>query len=211
MKKALLVALCFMLVGFLAVNGTFAGDFGKRIEDVFKNLTDLLVNLGQPQDGGDQVKVALVSGKPGLLYPGASVTYTTAVRNEGTQPVYFRLVIAAQYEESSWDALKFEFKTEGADFLSTEDWMPIDVDGTPYRMMVFTYSKALEAEEKSPEVSVTLTMDISVTNEQIARYRSDFLQAQVLAIETEAFAEIAPTAQTALDMALPIDEEFNPF
>ena len=61
---------------------------------------------------------------------------------------------------------------------------------------------------------MTIAMDESVTSEQIARYRSDFLQVQGLAIGADDFQNSDGTqmsAQEALNLALPIDANFNPF
>ncbi len=78
-------------------------------------------------------------------------------------------------------------------------------------MKVFTYTEALPTGEISPDVKLTIAMDDSVTSEEISRYRSDFLQTQVLAIDPTPFpnADIT-TAKDALDKALPLGT-LNPF
>ena len=210
MKKALFAALSFMLVAFALVNGTFAMP---DLNQVFADLTAYLGEaLGQPEAGGagTAVHVSLVSeSTPQKLYPGGEASRTTAVRNEGEGNVYFRLVYAMQYEAESWDGLTIRF-TPGAGFMESE-WQDITIAGTPYRMKVFTYTEALPAGATSPEVGISIAMDASITSEQLARYRSDFLQMQVLAIDPTPFAEKGyTTAVDALNLALPLDT-LNPF
>ena len=208
MKKAILAALIFVVVGFALVNGTFAlPDF----DDVFQVVTDLL-EKGIPEMGGagTAVDVALVSDNtPQQLYPGGSVSQTHAVRNDGTGSVYFRLVYAIQYDADSWDKLGIDF-TAGADFVQ-HGWQDITVDGTPYKMMVFTYTDALAAGQMSSAVTLNISMDTAFTSEELNRYRGDFLQTQVLAIDPTPFTEKGYiTAEDALNLALPLDT-LNPF
>ena len=205
MKKAILAALVFIVVGFALVNGTFALP---DLEEVFQTVTQLL-EKGMPEPGGGTVDVALVTDDtPQQLYPGGAASSVTCVRNEGTGPVYFRLVYAIQYDRDSWDKLTITFDAPGHE---QTGWRDITIGNTPYKMMVFTYTKDLAAGEYSPAVTLTIAMDDTVTSEEISRYRSDFLQTQVLAIDPTTFAERnITTARDALDLALPLGT-LNPF
>lgn len=207
MKKAILAALVFIVVGFALVSGTFALP---DLDKVFDDLTELLDDLGLPTpDTEGVVDVALVSDDtPQQLYPGGAVSRTTSVQNKGSDPVYFRLCYAVQYDKTSWNKLTIGFDTE--DYEQT-DWLDITIGNTPYKMKVFTYTEALPTGEISPDVKLTIAMDDSVTSEEISRYRSDFLQTQVLAIDPTPFtsADIT-TAKDALDKALPLGT-LNPF
>ena len=208
MKKAILAALVFIVVGFALVNGTFALP---DLDEVFANLTELLGDLGLPtQDTNGTIDVALVSDNtPQQLYPGGAASRVTRVKNQGTSPVYFRLCYAIQYDESSWNKLTIDFDTE--DYEQT-GWRDITIGNTPYKMMVFTYTKDLAAGDYSPAVTLTIAMDDTVTSEEISRYRADFLQTQVLAIDSLTFKEKnITTAKEALNLALPINSNFNPF
>ena len=110
MKKAILAALVFIVVGFALVNGTFALP---DLEEVFQTVTQLL-EKGMPEPGGGTVDVALVTDDtPQQLYPGGAASRVTCVRNEGTGPVYFRLVYAIQYDRDSWDKLTITFDAPG--------------------------------------------------------------------------------------------------
>lgn len=207
MKKAILAALVFIVVGFALVSGTFALP---DLDKVFDDLTELLGDLGLPtQDTNGTIDVALVSDDtPQQLYPGGTASRVTRVKNQGTSPVYFRLCYAIQYDAASWHKLTIDFESE--DYEQT-DWRDITIGNTPYKMKVFTYPAALASGAESPEVKLTIAMDDSVTSEEISRYRSDFLQTQVLAIDPTPFTgEGITTAKDALDLALPL-HTLNPF
>ena len=208
MKKALLAGLCFVLIGFMLVDGTFAlPDFN----EIFQVVAEL-VEKGWPKQGGvgTAVHVDLVSDdEPQNLFPGSRVSRSFQVKNLGEGNVYFRLVYAVQYDAESWPKLDIRF-TAGAGF-TEHDWKDIAIGGAPYKMKVFTYTEALPANAVSPEVSISIAMDTAVTSEEISRYRSDFLQTQVLAIEPAPFTEKGyTTAEAALNMALPLDK-LSPF
>lgn len=207
MKKAILAALVFIVVGFALVSGTFALP---DLDKVFDDLTELLGDLGLPtQDTNGTIDVALVSvDTPQQLYPGGTASRVTRVKNQGTSPVYFRLCYAIQYDAASWHKLTIDFESE--DYEQT-DWRDITIGNTPYKMKVFTYPAALASGAKSPDVKLTIAMAGSVTSEEISRYRSDFLQTQVLAIDPTPFTgEGITTAKDALDLALPL-HTLNPF
>lgn len=208
MKKAILAALVFIVVGFALVNGTFALP---DLDKVFAYVKELGETLGLPQTGGagSTVDVALVSSDtPQQLYPGGAASRATAVKNQGTSAVYFRLCYALQYDESSWDKLTITF---AADDYAQTDWLDITIGTTPYKMKVFTYPEALAIGAESPDVTLTIAMGSTVTNEEIGRYRADFLQTQVLAIDPKPFtAQNITTAEEALNLALPLGT-LNPF
>ncbi|MBE5784000.1 MAG: hypothetical protein E7329_11880 [Clostridiales bacterium] len=209
MKKAILVAVCFMMASAALVNDTLAMDLSKAVNEVFANLSEWLEN-GMPEIGGEKVDVALVSSDSHqMLYPGGAATRTSAVKNQGSESVYFRLAYAVQYDSETWDKLQISFDADADSFRQT-DWKEIDINGTPYRMKVFTYTKALEPNAQAPDVTVRIAMDASITSRQLGRYQSEFLKIQALAIETKAFAEATDNAQEALEMALPLDT-MNPF
>lgn len=203
MKKTMLLALCVILAGLLAVNGTLADDFGRAINKAFQIIEGWTENAA-PEVGGQQVDVQLQKADPIMLMPGAPATYDTAVNNVGSDDVYFRVAVAVRYDEQSWDKLDFEFNADGFD---TSDWMDTTISGTPYKMMVLTYQEALAAKSSAP-FSVTVSMDTSITSEQMDKLSSNFLQMQVLAISASEFTDMSATA--ALDMALPLTN-FNPF
>ena len=93
-----------------------------------------------------------------------------------------------------------------------ENWLDTTIDGTPYKLMVFTYQSALETGKTAPAVKITIHMDFGFTTEEINRLRPDFLRTQVLAIETELFADMTAeyAAEYALNQALPLSN-FHPF
>lgn len=206
MKKALLAALTFVVVGFLLVNSTFAMP---NLETVFAFVKELGETFGLPEPGGEFVNVALLSDNtPQQLYPGGSASRTTRVENQGSGNVYFRLVYAVQNNPDSWDKLTISFDAEG---YAQSSWQDITIGTTPYKMMVFTYPKELPASQTSPPVTLSIAMDSSMTSAELDNYRSDFIQTQVLAIDPTPFTDAGyTTAQAALDMALPL-KTLNPF
>lgn len=221
MKKAFFAALCFVLISCLFVNGTFALP---DLNEVFADLTNILHLNGLPEKSGEDgaLDVNLVSTKPTeQLMPGNSVSRTTYVKNDSKmvdgkqKTACFRLVYAFQYDAKTWDE-----KLITVDFVASSDfkqsgWTDITIDGTPYKMMVFTYTKALAAGAKSSEVTITVSLDKEITNDQLSNYRDDFLKMQVLAVEMDAFADVAIPANAnsaeeyILDLALPLGT--NPF
>ncbi len=210
MKKALVAALAFVLVGFMLVNGTLADVFNQA-RDIFATLGG---TLGAPTTDGD-FDVDLVNvGEVEQLYPGGKATHKVQVVNNGKRGACFRLAFAVQ-ETSAWERLDFTFSADES-FIQS-NWMDITVDGAPYNMKVFTYTATLDAGKASPVVSITIAMDKAVTTKQIEEFRSDFLKTQVLAIESATFltapeGKTAPYASAvdALDAALPLSN-FNPF
>lgn len=226
MKKAFFAALCFVLISCLFVNGTFALP---DIDEVFAFIESLGTS-GTPTQDEKLLQVKLESTySPGQLMPGGSASRTTVVKNTGEANAYFRLVYAIQYDEATWNLLKVSFDVPKG--YREEAWTDIDIDGTPYKMKVFSYDKELysngnvqgmtSASSVSPAVTITIEMDKSITNQQLSCYRDDFLQVQVLAVETETFADVVAKsedvkagkmspAQYVLDMAIPLTK-LNPF
>lgn len=207
--KALLAGTCFVLISFMLVNGTFALP---DLDEVFKAVLEL-GEKGLPQFGGKGTAVhveILSDDTPQRLFPGGAVSRVSRVKNAGEGEVYFRLVYAVQYDLESWKYLDIDFE-KGAGFEETQ-WRDVSVSGTPYKMKVFTYTRALEVGMETPPVTISIAMDTAVTSEQLSRYRSDFLKIQALAIDPAPFREEAniTDAVQALDMALPIDK-LNPF
>lgn len=209
MKKALFAALTFMVVGFLMVSGTFAMP---DLDAVFADLKILGEAFGKPETGGagTPVHVALVSDNtPQRLYPGGEASRASYVQNQGEGEAYFRLVYAVQYDAESWEHLTIRF--DAGNGFTEHDWQDITISGTPYKMKVFTYTQALAPGADSPAVEIAIAMDADITSAQLARYRSDFLQMQVLAIDPTPFTKGGyDTAAAALDLALPLDT-LNPF
>lgn len=220
MKKAFFAALCFVLISCLFVNGTFALP---DLNEVFADLTNILQN-GLPEKSGEDgaLDVNLVSTKPTeQLMPGNSVSRTTYVKNDSKmvdgkqRSACFRLVYAFQYDAKTWDEKLITVKFDASSDFEQSGWTDITIDGTPYKMMVFTYTKALAAGAKSSEVTITVSLDKEITNDQLSSYRDDFLKMQVLAVEKDAFADVAIPANAnsaeeyILDLALPLGT--NPF
>lgn len=213
MKKALVAALCVMLVGFMMVNGTLAD----LLNDASEIFVDFANSLGKATVDS-QFDVDLVNvGKIEQLYPGGTATHTVRVDNKCSLGACFRLAFAVQ-NTSAWNQLDFAFAA-GTGFQEEGDWRDITIGGVAYKMKIFTYTETLAANSQSPTVSIAITMDKTVTSAQIEEFQADFLKTQVLAIEADVFlsankdAKSTPLYDTpiaALNAALPLDN-FNPF
>lgn len=223
MKKALTLALCLILAGLLAVNGAFALPDTDQVSKWFQNLTHLLGEvLGLPIADETQFNVSLVypdGVQTALLFPGADLQQHIAVENAPqSSPAYFRIAIAVQ--ESAWKHMDIQAGGEGYTWLP--DWREIRIGEHPFMLMIATYQEALPAGERSKPFQLDVSMDTSVTTQQMSQISEDFLQIQVLAIDANAFQEaidnnlIVPNqgqtmAEAVLDQALPIVDHFNPF
>lgn len=215
MKKALLAGLCFVAVCLVLIHGPkMLPELTEWLGEIeVPPVTEWLDDFSFPDLGGNvgkPVHVTLVSDTPSNpLFPGGSVTRTSAVRNDGEGGVCYRLVYAIQYNDDSWHQLDIDFLADKG--YDESDWQLITIDGTPFMMKVFTYTELLAPGSTSPNVVFTIGMDRDITNDQIGRYRSDFLRIQVVAIDPTPFMTTETTTVVdALDMALPLNN-LNPF
>ena len=213
MKKALIAALCFIVVSILLVNGTFALPTAAEISQWFQTITsDLFGSNPFPEADAERVTVKVHSQVSGALYPGVSAVSESWVTNEGGNDVYFRLVYAIQYDAASWHKLHLDFACPAsyAASLTPEGeyaWIDTTIGGVPYKAMVFSYTGALSGRAQAPQVALTIYMDPTMTNDDISRYNADFLQVQAFAIGAAPFTPEKgyATAIDALDAALPLD------
>ncbi len=214
MKKAMLLAVCLVLAGLLAVNGTFAGDFGTAVQEtvngIFKKVEELLNPA--PTDAPKLASLAVEDekaegGENKALFPGTSVTRTYTVSNttsgDNYQPIFFRLAVAVRYDES--------WKDETFKIAFNQTWeasRDIDIGGKQYKLYVF--DGALE--EGAWNLTATVTMKKEMTDAQYEVYRQgDFLKAELYSIESNAFGEAGyKDAEAALNAALGKVEDFNP-
>lgn len=202
-----MLALCLACFVFSASGGAYA-----EVPSVFRQLVDFLgETLGMPQQSDGSIDVQIVSdGMPDELYPGAEVVSTLAVKNQGNADAYFRFAVALRYDAQTWNRISVRFAADG---YAVSDWMDVRICGEDYRMKVFSYEQELPDGQTSPGIGMTVSVDEKTTLAQIAAICSDFIQMKALAIETRAFKDQdgTMTAGRALDMALPLDENFNPF
>lgn len=218
MKKLLLLALCLVLAGLLAVNGTFAAEFTQTVSEVVSSLFETVQGLASPEPTVDPTifSVALVypdnnSSELPMLFPGSEIERKIAVCNDSSEnAAYFRIAFAVQSE--AFPHVTLYFNDDGS-YTWLDDWRNITVGGRDYKLMIGTYTTALEPGNTSSAALLSVAMSETVTSEQMAEINEDFLQVQVLAINAEDFdANTYTTAKAALDAALPIDsKDFNPF
>lgn len=214
MKKALTLALCLTLAGLLAVNGTFADDFGKAINELFQQVAEL-AQLAAPTTDPEQFKVSLVylndNSEP--LFPGSTISRQAAVRHSvGSSDACFRLAIAVQTEAFSHLTLTLNEH----DYIWS-GWRNVTIDGCAYKLNIATYPEFLEPEETSPAALYSVSLDIETTSAQISAFRKDFIMIKALAVNADDFKQLQDEAQQpltptgVLDKALPITDTFNPF
>lgn len=218
MKKAMLLAVCLILAGLLAVNGTFALP---DISEIFAPLTDLLGEFGSPVANTDEFDVSLVypdGSQAPQLTPGGTVSRQIAVANgQNSSAAYFRLAFAVRENVLTY----LELSTSGDGYTWLDEWRDITIGNNSYKLMIATYTKELPTGETSDSAMLSVSMDTSITSEQLALFDEDFLQIQVLAIDSAAFEDAEKEmildqgqtmAEAILDLALPVDSlDFNPF
>lgn len=220
MKKTILLALCLALAGLLAVNGTFAAEFTQAVSETVSQLFKTVGELINPEPTAapSSFKVSVVylddsSTEEQVLFPGSTVERRVAVKNESAAlPAYFRIAFAVQEEAFSCVTLDF---SKGSAYTWLGQWRDITIGGQDYKLMIGTYTDALEAGATSPASLLSVAMNKNVTSEQMGRLGRDFLQMKVLAINADDFVlsdDTQMSATEALDKALPIDDaNFNPF
>jgi len=224
-KTMMMLAVCLMLAGMLGVNGTFAmpdtAALGRWFEDLTAWIGD---SLGAPAEDENEFSVSLVypdGSQTPQLTPGADIQRKIAVTNNAeSAPAYFRLAVAVQASALELDYLTA--KVGGSSYAWTNDWRDIEIDGRAFKLKVGTYLKKLPVGGTSDAAELTVSMNVSVTNEQMAKIDADFLQVQAMAVDANAFDKDAGNnpivadpgktlAETVLDKALPLTDSFNPF
>lgn len=205
MKKIMLVAVCLILAGLLAVNGTFAGTFG----ELFAYVTELAAPT-PTQDPSFQVTLITPTDDKIQLNPGSSIDYVVSVSNqENSSPAYFRIAVAMQ--AAAFDHITPKLNTQDYQW---SDWSDITIGGEDYKLIAGSYLKALPAGKPAPAAITNLSMVSILTNEQLAAIRPDFLKIKALAIRAEDFVDQETknpfSAVDALNLALPLTN-FNPF
>jgi len=224
MKKVFLLVLCLALAGLLAVNGTFALPNADEVSEWFQDLRHLIGEaLGLPTADKTQFDVSLVysdNGQTAALMPGDNLRHSVAVANGSeSSPAYFRIAIAVQ--ESAWNHMTVQ--ASGDRYAWLDEWRDIEIGDRSFKMMIATCKDELPVGETSAAVQLDVSMDLSITTEQMEQIDADFLQIQVLAVDANAFEDAKTSgkiiaaydqtwAEAVLDQALPIDSaEFNPF
>lgn len=210
----MVLAVCLLLVGLVAVNGTLA----QAVEDIFTSISTAL-GFDEPQRNETKLDVALASyyrqgdalvegehaqtlvpvdrdwnekvtvnldGATYWLWEQGAVDKFTAVKNNSPEKdAYFRIAFAV--DEAIFGKLKLNFST-CQDYTWTE-WTEIAIGGKAFRMLVATYTLPLAPGEVSPPTLLQAAMDKSATSEDYARIGSDFLQIKVMAVDADALAE----------------------
>lgn len=220
MKKIIVLALCLVLAGMLAVNGTFAADFTQTISEAVSSLFQTVQELANPNPttAPADFNVSLVYPNESgtalpVLIPGGTVEHNVTVRNDSDAlPAYFRIAFAVQADAFPLLTLQFN---EDSSYAWLDGWRDITIGGRDYKLMVGTYQQALTANETSPSALLGVTLRSSTTSAQMTALDNDFLLMQALAINANDFVLESSgqmSATDALDKALPVDSaNFNPF
>ena len=216
MKKAILLALCLVLVGMLAVDDTFAADFTQLVNNTFSFVFQTIEGLINPAPTvcpadfdielvyTDSAGNPLTASTPPQLMPGSTVDRFAAVANRSAaNSAYFCMAMAVQADVEQ--LLTIEVNT--TDY-TWSDWMDITIGGVSYKMKLATYNSALEAQQQSPAALQRVSLSVQATTADLMRFRDDFLQLQVLVIDT---AEFSTSPADALEAALQITSTNHPF
>lgn len=134
---------------------------------------------------------------------------------EDARDAYFRVAVAV--DANIFNLLKINFNMADSRFIWEDGWMDITVDGRVYKMMIATYTEALQPGEKSPPFMLQVAMDKTATNEDYANIDSQFIRITAMAVDADALTDKdeqnaqRPGAVETLNAAVPIDENLNPF
>lgn len=143
-----------------------------------------------------------------------SVQNTSNDENEA-KDAYFRVAIAV--DANIFGLLKINFNKADDRYLWEENWTDITAKGRAYKMMVATYTDALEPGKKSPPFMLQVAMDKNATNEDYAKIDSNFILITAMAVDADALKDkndenaVRPGAIETLDAAVPVDSQLNPF
>ena len=147
------------------------------------------------------------------------VTKVVSVQNtaveEGAKDAYFRVAIAV--DANIFHLLKINFNKADNRYIWANNWMDITVDGRAYKMMIATYTQALEPGEKSPPFMLQVAMDKTATNEDYAKIDHHFMRITAMAVDADTLTDatdpdaVRPGAVERLDVAVPVNENLNPF
>lgn len=262
-KKWIVLAVCLVIFGALAVNPTLASQVGQIFQDVSVHIGELFGKPVEDTQGlldtrlcyfrADQEKGTLVATEANdpsqLMIPAAyrddynwetvpvqldGKTYPlldksrvtgvvdkfTSVRNAGEETAYFRVAFAVEKTDVVDRLMHFTFSGDTQAF-EISPWKDIRINGRDYRMIVYSYKEALEKGQVSPPMLLQAVMQKEATNEDLAQLKSDFLQVKVMSIQADVFTEeqvidgekvkVQLSAKEALDMAVPVRDDFNPF
>lgn len=139
----------------------------------------------------------------------------TADSAEDARDAYFRVAVAV--DANIFNLLKINFNKADGRFIWADKWMDITVDGRGYKMMIATYTEALQPGEKSPPFMLQVAMDKTATNEDYAKIDSQFMRITAMAVDADALTDKEeqnaqrPGAAETLNAAVPVDENLNPF
>jgi len=215
MKKAILLALCLVLAGMLAVDGTFAAEFTQAVTEAVSTLFKTVEDIFSPAPTQDpdtfQVSIVYPDSGPGLalLSPGHTTQRKVAIENQSNEKsAYFRIAFAVQADIR--DHLSLNFNT--VDYAWSNWREDITIGDQHFDLIIATYTQPLAAGQTSPAALLSVTLDADITSQQMNAFAEDFLQIQALAICADDFTNSSyQNAVAALDQALPIPDDFNPF
>lgn len=218
MKKALALALCLVLAGMLAVDGTFAAEFTQAVREAANTLFKTVEGIVNPAPTTDpnNFKVALVypGSSPGLalLTPGNTTVKNVAVQNQSKdKSAYFRIAFAVQADVH--DHLTLHFNEGASSPYTWSCWREgLTIGEKKFDLRIGTYREKLAAGKPSAPALYSVALD-NITSQQMDAFAEDFLQIQVLAICADDFEDSDyDSPEAALNQALPINDlQFNPF
>ena len=214
-KKAIIVAVCLVLVGFLAVNGTWA----QGLENIFKNIAS--IKDSAPETDETLLNVELVfqdrNGAPlnsPTLYPvHCADDYDWATKEQtisfGTFPLWDTAEAAGALDhfvrvhntlttDGAKDAcFRLVFAVDANIYgkmmlnfnqdsaFQWSDWRSVTIAGRPYQMIIATYQNALKPGELSPPALLQVAMRGDVSNADLAKLDTHFLRTMVLAVDAD--------------------------
>lgn len=146
---------------------------------------------------------------------GKVVSVQNTAAEEGAKDACFRVAVAV--DANIAHLLKINFNTGDSRYIWEDEWLDINVNGRPYKMMIATYTETLKPGEKSPPFMLQVAMDKHATNEDYAKIDGHFIRITAMAVDADALTDqqdpnaVRPSAVDTLNATVPVDENLNPF
>ena len=218
MKKAIALALVFVLTAALAIGGTTAYLKDEDHDVNVMTLGNVKIEQIEQERSENGELVDFTQSKP--LYPATgeiawndnkvninghdynmfgeklinAVDKIVSVKNTGRSDAYFRTVIAI---EDPFDTALLGFNVGDTGYTQSP-WMSLTIDGTVYSVIAFTYDSALESGESSLPSLLQVYLKPEATNEDCEELgETHEILALSQAVQTEGFAG----AEAALNAA----------
>ena len=222
-KKTLVIALCAAVLAIAIVGGTVAYFTDIKAETNTMTLGSVSIEQYEQERGEGGALVTFTPDKPAMPAVGEIkwadepiqvgdyqqkvfhedmknvMDKIVTVQNTGKSDAFVRTIVAIEAPEyDKNNLLGANYNIEGMVDQDWNAWQPVDIEGTQYLYMVFTYEKALAPEEVSAPSLVQLYLASKTTNEDVVAFGETW---DVLVLSQAVQEAGFPDAVTALNEA----------